>query len=233
MKTFKHIITTLTLIALLTPVLYSQASKTSLGMFFKVINNVEKKSVEKDWHKAARGEAIYPGNEVQTKKSSVAVIRFTDKSMIRVLENSRITMLGDRDKKSASNDTKLDKGTIGFEIKKQQNEEYTFTSPTSVASIRGTMGRFGIQDEFDILIVKLGIVNLKNKKSGKDSNVGAGEAGLSYPDGNLEVRKATPDELNAVDTALKAGDAQKENELKFELKDNDGNKKDLKIKYRE
>jgi aminoglycoside phosphotransferase (APT) family kinase protein len=52
MKTFKHIITALTLIALLTPVVYSQESKTSLGMFFKVINNVEKKSVEKDWHNA-------------------------------------------------------------------------------------------------------------------------------------------------------------------------------------
>jgi hypothetical protein len=49
----------------------------------------------------------------------------------------------------------------------------------------------------------------------------------------LEVRKATPDELNAVDAALKAGDTQKDNELKFELKDNDGNKKDLKIRYKE
>ncbi len=233
MKTYKHIITALTLIVLLTPTLNSQTSKTSLGMFFKVVNNVEKKSAEKDWNKAVKGDPLFPGNEVQTKKSSVAVIRFTDKSMIRVLENSKMTMLGDRDRKKTLNNVNMEQGTIGFDIKKQLNDQYIFTSPTSVASIRGTRGRFGIQDKFDILIVKLGIVNLRNKISGKETNVSTGETGLSYPDGTIDVRKSTSDEMNAVDDALKAGNTQRENELKFELKDNDGNKKDLKIKYKE
>jgi hypothetical protein len=114
-----------------------------------------------------------------------------------------------------------------------QNEKFTFTSPTSVASIRGTKGIFDRHNEIDMLIVKEGIVNFKNRMSEKEIEVGAGETGLSYLDGNLEKHKSTQDEINAVDNALKAGDKQTERELKLELKDKNGDKKDLKIKYKE
>jgi hypothetical protein len=233
MKTFKFTIILITLFALLSSNLYSQSPKSSLGYFWKVVNSVDKKSDGSEWNKAAKGDALFAADQVRTREKSVAIIRFTkDNSTLRVLQNSELTMRADKDKRSRQN--RIDnQGTIGFEINKLQNEEFTFTSPTSVASIRGTKGIFDRHNEIDMLIVKEGIVNFKNRMSEKEIDVGAGETGQSYPDGNLEKHKSTPDEINAVDNALKAGDKQIGRELKLELKDKNGDKKDLKIKYKE
>jgi hypothetical protein len=233
MKTFKLTIKLITLIVLLSFTLYSQATKSPLGIFFKVVNSVDKKSGGSEWNKAATSDPIYAADQVRTKVKSVAIIKFKkDNSMLRVLPNSELTMLADKDKRSREN--RIDnQGTIGFKIKKLQNEEFTFTSPTSVASIRGTEGIFDRHNEIDMLIIKEGNVNFKNLKSEKEINVGAGETGQSYPDGNLEKHKSTQDEINAVDNALKAGDKQIGREFKLELKDKNGDKKDLKIKYKE
>jgi hypothetical protein len=225
MKTFKLTIALLTLIALLSFTLYSQASQSPLGAFLKVVNSVDKTSNGIDWIKATTGDPIYASDQVRTKEKSVAIIKFKK-------DNSMLTMLADKDKRSRENRIE-NQGTIGFEIKKLQNEEFTFKSPTSVASIRGTEGLFDRHNEIDMLIIKEGLVNLKNLISDKEIDVGAGETGLSYPDGDLEKHKSTQDEINAVDNALKAGDKQTERELKLELKDKNGDKKDLKIKYKE
>jgi hypothetical protein len=231
MKTFKFTIILIALFALVSSTLYSQAPKSPLGIFFKVVNSVDKKSGGSEWSKAATSDPIYAADQVQTKVKSVAIIKFKkDNSMLRVLPNSELTMLSDK----RSRENRIDnQGTIGFKIKKQQNEEFTFTSPTSVASIRGTEGIFDRHNEIDMLIIKEGNVNFKNLKSEKEINVGAGETGQSYPDGNLEKHKSTQDEINAVDNALKAGDKQIGREFKLELKDKNGDKKDLKIKYKE
>jgi hypothetical protein len=233
MKTFKLTIKLITLIALLSFTLYSQAPKSPLGIFLKVVNSVDKKSDKSDWNKAATSDPIYAADRVRTKEKSVAIIKFTkDGSRLRLLQNSELIMRADKDTRTRDNSIE-NQGTIGFEIEKLQNEKFTFTSPTSVASIRGTKGRFDRHNEIDMLIVKEGIVNFKNRISEKEIEVGAGETGQSYPDGNLEKHKSTQDEINAVDNALKAGDKQLERELKLELKDKNGDKKDLKIKYKE
>ncbi|MBU2637214.1 MAG: FecR family protein [Bacteroidetes bacterium] len=210
-----------------------QSGKTSLGVFFKVINLVEKKAAETDWKRAAKGDALLSNDNIRTGESSVAVIKFTDKSMIRLQENSELIMLGEREQKATINDFQIIHGAVGFNITQQQNEQYTFKSPTSVASIRGTKGLFNHQVEVDMLIITEGIVNLNNIKSGEEQDIAGGKIAFSYPDGVMNVRDATNEELNSVDIALKAGDEQKENELKFELKDQEGNKSDLKIKYKE
>lgn len=231
MKTNKYVIAIIFLFALFTSLLYPQTSNSKIAFFSKVVNNVEKKSPEKDWAKASKGDMLYSEDQVQTKANSIAIIKFLDNSMLRILPNSKLLMRGIRNK---NRENRIDEqGTIGFDVKKLQNQEFTFTSPTSVASIRGTLGLFIRQNEVDILILKSGTVNLKNLKSDKDNDVNAGEIGMSYPDGKLEVRKATPEESNQVDNALKAGNTQIQKELNFELKDSDGNKKELKIKYKE
>ena len=233
MKTCKFTITIVILIALFSSTLYSQTPKSSLGTFFKVVNSVDKKSPGSDWNKSAKGDALFAADQVRTREKSIAIIKFTkDNSMLRILPNSELTMLANKDKRSREN--RIDnQGTVVFEIKKLQNEEFTFTSPTSVASIRGTIGFFDRHNEIDMLLVKEGLVNFKNIKSGKDMNVGAGQTGKSSPDGTIEVHNFTSDELNALDNALKTGSNKIERELKLELKDKNGDKKDLKIKYKE
>jgi hypothetical protein len=231
MKTIKYTVSTILLVVFCSFILQAQSNKSSLGLITKVVNKVEKRTGGKEWEKATKSDPLFPNDGVRTHAKSVAIIKLIDKSFLRLLENSELTMSGER--RQSKNDMKLNQGTIGFDIKKQQNDKFTFTSPTAVASIRGTKGRNSVLSDFDIFTLTEGLANYRNLKSKKEVNVGAGETGISYPDGDIEVRKATDDEINAVGDALKAGDTQKQNELKFELKDQNGNKKDLKIKYKE
>ncbi|MDP2210066.1 MAG: FecR family protein [Bacteroidota bacterium] len=224
----------LALVILTTSVTFGmQSGTTPLAVVTKVINSVDKKVPESDWKKIIKGDPLKMKELVRTGLKSVAIIKFTDKSIIRLLENSRLEMLGGKQPKQTLNDMKLQKGAIGFSITKKQNEQYTFSSPTSVASIRGTKGKFHSQDELDILIVTEGIVNLKNLISGKDTDVGSNQIGFSHPDGKLEVRDATPDEIAGCEESLKAGDVRKKNEIQLELRDSDGTKRNLKIDYQE
>lgn len=210
-----------------------QISKKTLGIVRKAINKVEKKELNSDWIKASKGTPLFTQDHMRTGKKSVAIIKFTDNSFLRVLENSELILLGERTSRKIFNNIKILKGFFGFDIIKQQNEQYTFESPTSVASIRGTRGLFSHQDELDILIVLEGVVNIKNLTSGQETDVKEGEICFSYADGKLETRVATNEEIISTENNLKLGDVQKEKELKLDLKDREGNTKELKLKFKE
>lgn len=211
----------------------AQPSNKTIAVVRKAINLVQKKAPETDWSKAGSGTLLFSQDKLRTGIKSVAVIKFNDKSIFRLLENSELILLGERTPRRISNNIKILRGIFGFDIIKQQNEQYTFDSPTSVASIRGTKGTFSHQNEMDILLLIEGVVNLKNIVSGKEIDVNGGDICFSYSDGRLELRKASVDELMGAEESLSIGEVQKENELKLELQNKDGNKKELKIKYKE
>jgi hypothetical protein len=124
----------------------------------------------------------------------------------------------------------LNGGAFGFEVKKQkQNEQFQLTSPTSVASIRGTKGKMSGGLGNDTLVVTEGLVNFKNNSSGNDVDVAAGFIGFSLQDGTITSRKATTQELADANNAATGGSSH---DLNLELKDSQGNKKDLKIRYK-
>ena len=75
-----------------------------------------------------------------------------------------------------------------------------------------------------------GLVNLKNNISNKDIDIAAGYIGFSDEDGSLTSRKATDEELADANIAALGGTS---NELKLEMKDSKGNKKDLKLRYKQ
>ncbi|MDI6778646.1 MAG: FecR family protein [Bacteroidota bacterium] len=228
-NTYKILLVVLLFLIFMSLSLSNQREKSLLAVVTKVVNSVDKKQLEKDWTEALKGDPLFKGEQLRTGLKSVAIIKFDDKSIMRVLEKSELTMRGEKQKSNIE----IHQGTVGFNITKRQNEEYTFSSPTSVASIRGTEGAFFIQVNEDILILSDGEVNLFNRKSNLEEAVGAGEIGFSRIDGTIDVRKATPDELKGLKDTLQRGDIQKQNELKFEFKDPEGNKRELKIQYKE
>jgi hypothetical protein len=206
----------------------SAAENPTVALITKAVQDVSRKSPAVDWTKAAKGDPLVSGDEIRTGEKSLAVVKFIDNSIVRVREQSQITISGESGgPKSLSKDVHITRGAIGFDIRKQkQNEQFQFTSPTSVASIRGTVGSIA---GGDTLIVVEGLVNLKNLISNKDVNVPAGFIGFSFQDGTLTTRPATPAELAGA-TNL-AGDGTS-NDINIELKDGKGIKKDLKLKFK-
>ena len=168
---------------------------------------------------------------MKTGEKSVAVIKFKDNSMLRVRERTEVMLSGTQQGTSFSKSTQVDRGIIGFNIKKQQQgEEFRFSSPTSVASIRGTSGQFGIEDSGDKLVVLDGQVRLTNKISSQFIDVGAGYTGLSSGDGKVQLRVSTPEEKQAAEVLSRI--VEQENKLDIELKDGNGNQKQIEIKYK-
>ena len=65
---------------------------------------------------------------------------------------------------------------------------------------------------------------------GKEVDVAAGEIGFSNDDGTVTSRKATAQELADANRTANGGT---DNELKLELRDGQGNKKDLKLRFKQ
>ncbi len=205
--------------------------ETVIGLMSKVILDVTRKEVGKEWRVAKRGETLLSGDGVRTGEKSIAVIKFKDNSMLRVREKTEVVLTGTQQGNSFSKSTELQRGVIGFNIKKQRTgEEFRFSSPTSVASIRGTGGQFEAQDSLDKLIVVDGLVRFTNSKSSESADVAGGFTGISTPDGKLQVRPSTPEEKLAAQLGSRLGD--QDIKLDIDLQDGKGKKKQLEIKFK-
>ena len=203
---------------------------TPIAIIIKIIPDVSKKIGAADWSKAAASDQLQSGDEVRTAQKALAVLKFMDRSIVRIREQSVVTVTGDGSGQKFTKVVDLKSASVGFDIRKQVNEQFRFTSPTSVASIRGTKGKLTDREKYDTLIVVEGLINLKNNVSGKDLDIPAGFIGFSGPDGTLSSRPATQDELS--DAANFASGTVEKN-LNLEMRDAKGNKKNLKIKIKQ
>jgi len=219
MKTQKWLYGTLVLLIIavaVTSVGFRPQSKT-IGQIIKVVQEVYKGDA-----KAKGGEPLVSGDDVKTGTKSLAIVKFLDGSIVRVREKSKLTI----NQESGTKSVNLKEGGFGFDIQKQKNQKFVFTSPTSVASIRGTTGKLSTDGTDDTLVVTEGLVNFKNNVSGKDINVGAGSIGFSDNDGTITSRQATDQELA---NAKNNGTDDSNLDLNLNMKNPKGEEKKLKI----
>jgi FecR protein len=204
-------------------------SEPSIGLLSKVILDVTRKPADQDWLKAERGQTLDSGDRIRTGEKSLAIVKFKDNSLVRVRERSEVIITGSTSGAGFSKQVTLSGGAIGFSVKKQQaNEEFRFTAPTSVASIRGTMGLFAVEDTSDLLLVTEGLVNLTNTTSQNTVGIEAGQAGVSYASGRVEKRPITDAELQLFQSLFSGTDSgQRGKELKLQLRNERGELREL------
>ena len=207
-------------------------ANSSIALISKVVLDVSRQEVGKDWQMADRGETLASGDKIKTGIKSIAVIKFKDNSLVRVREKTVLTVTGEMKGTAFSKTVTMEKGVVGFNIKKQQlQEEFRFKSPTSVASIRGTGGQFTTHEAADTLTIIEGNVRLTNNISSDFVDVEAGFTGISNADGSIYKRPSTQAERTAAEDAIKVG--KKDSRLEFELRDSQGNQKQLRIDFDE
>jgi hypothetical protein len=174
------------------------AAEAPVALVSNVLLDVTRKEAFKEWQIARRGDVLSSGDRVKTGMESFAVIRFKDHSLVRLRERSDLTVTGRAEGSSLTTSVDVHTGAVGFNINTQrQDERFRFTSPTSVASIRGTEGRFVSNPLSDTLTIIEGAVLLTNLLSSEYAEVRAGFTGISHSDGRISVRMATPGELSA------------------------------------
>jgi len=233
MKHYLRIVTFVCAIALFA--LYAQAGEKSIALAVKVIKDVSRKTETIDWTQAKKGDLIYSGDHVRTGPHSIAIVKFSDNSILRVRENSELQILGEQKDKTLEKNVHLTKGQFSFDVQKQRdNEKFIFSSPTSVAAIRGTQGTFTRVDSGDVVVVLEGLVNLLNTINNTSMDVGGGQTGISYDDGRIFVRNSTSGERDGAQQSVNSGNGQgRENTLDIDLKDAQNNKKRLHLRYKQ
>ncbi len=189
--------------------------KKPVATIFKPVGTVDYKTGEKDWTKAKPATPLIAGDIIRTQENSFAIVKFLENSVLRVQEKSEVTISGEIVKGEFSKNVYLQRGEVGFQVKKRPNEKFEFSTPTSVASIRGTGGLLiAGQDSNDVLILGSGIVDFKNLLSNMILKVKGGQTAFSMSDGSIKVEDSSPEEkrlLNqgSVDSSKSEGSNQR------------------------
>jgi hypothetical protein len=204
----------------------------AIGLVSKVIMDVTRWTPAIDWVKAQRGDVLDAGHMLRTGERSVAVIKLKDNSLLRLREKSQVTLTGGTLNNTFQKGVSVDDGTIGFRVQKQRpGEEFRFSTPTSVASIRGTEGTFVRTDSADVFTILTGLGRITNLNSMTAADVPAGFTAISRTDGRLEVRLATEDEKNSA--ARTSDPNERERHLRLQLKNPKDETRELMIDLRE
>lgn len=178
-----------------------QDKKPIAAYIMKVVNNVERRSSSTTgWSKALLLNELKAGYEVRTQEKSLAMIKFADDSKVAVREKSIITIQGDVDAKGKilNRDIYIERGRTAFDIKKQQTEQFRFTSPISVASIRGTLGGTGFDPAENLadITILTGVAEFSSSRTGCKVDVHAGMTGRVDSTGSCKSDTASHHDLN-------------------------------------
>jgi hypothetical protein len=213
--------------SLTAPDAHAQAGEEkAIGLVCKAILDVTRRPSDKDWVKAERGDILDAGDMVRTGERSIAVVKLKDNSLLRVQEKSTVTLAGISSNGMFQKSARVDGGTVGFNINKQKTgEEFRFTSPTSVASIRGTEGLFASTDSGDVFIILTGLGRITNLISMTSLDVPAGYLALSDRRGHIYLRSATDKER--ADATKASSLTEEERRLKLQFKNRKGETRDL------
>ncbi len=182
--------------------------ETPIALVKKIVKNVTYRvDQDSDWELAKTGMPLNSGEQVKTGFRSLALVLFTDGSgLLRVRENSILNILGKKSDKNLNKNTVIEKGFVGFEINKQEAEEFKFTTPTAVAAIRGTEGFIEVGDKNLSTIAcsegKIEVESLIGIKS--KIFVEGGFFAVQQPNGYFKIRKLTKEMLNKLKQTKKS-----------------------------
>ena len=176
-----------------------QDKKDISAYIVKVIRDVNMKSPATGWQKAVPLSTLKSGYEVKTDKGSLAMILFADQSKLILREKSIVTIKGEvRGKEILSRSVHMDRGDMIFNVKKAETEQFRFSSPISVASIRGTQGGYVSGGKADSLTIAEGLADFTNSLSGRTAHVGTGNTGVADSSGKLNIHQAGREALNNI-----------------------------------
>ena len=119
-----------------------------------------------------------------------------DGSAIKIHKDSEVYIQGDIDKRKIVKQINVSTGKLKLNIENQQLAEFKITTPTSVASIKGT--RFWVDvngEKGDTFYGLSGIVEITNTATGEKVELIQNTMVTSLPDGTLTIKKTVNKEL--------------------------------------
>jgi hypothetical protein len=211
--------------------------RPTVALVNRVVEIVERRAPAIDWRQAKIGDLLNSGDMIKTGPASFSLVRFYDNSLLRIRELSEVTVFADRDREAYHRNIQIERGTVSFDVRKQESDRFEFSTPTSVASIRGSSGILSVEPENPtVLLMVTGFAILRNLLSGEEVNVTGGQIAFSFPDGGIQIRDITEDDLDqygdVTDETGKDIERQRRT-LEIRTTDEDGNPRRLIIEFEE
>jgi hypothetical protein len=195
------------LLLVLVPFIFSSVSKgqnnSPVALVKKIVKEVTfKKTSDSEWDLAKTGTPLMDGGQVRTGSKSLALVLFTEGSLLRVRENSILNIYGSKEGNKVSRNTVITKGTLGFDVQKQGDDEFKFTTPTAVASIRGTDGLIFCDSTVTRVFLENGELYIESTTDPtKNGSIVGGEKVTQNQDGTFTTTPLTDDERNIITQA--------------------------------
>jgi hypothetical protein len=173
---------------------------------------------------AKRGTRLNDGDKISTGKKGRLFIKFLDdNSLLRIRPNSTCTINAKKEQNSVTKNIFVEVGTIFSKITRQKSS-FSVTTPTSVASVKGTIfwtvQKFKGSTQF---FGEEGTVEVSNDAGSALMQKGETATVISKNSKPI-VTKTKPGEGPSLD------DSDAPDEFEFEFQDESGNKKLLKFK---
>ncbi|MCF7805787.1 MAG: FecR family protein [Candidatus Marinimicrobia bacterium] len=160
-------------------------TKTTGSISFKRANQEEFSSGLKI------GTRINNNDQIKTGEDGYAVVVFLDdKSQLKVQPNSVVQIEGAsaEDQEGISKRINVDTGKLKAEVAEQRRGDFVIATPTSVASVKGTIFWIIVDPVFgDQVVVESGNVELTNNVTGQSVTVESNQSGSSNQEGNVEI----------------------------------------------
>ncbi len=201
-------------------------SGKDIAVVLKTVGNVTVNRGENGtWESVKRGTRLHSGNVVRTGEKSLAALVFTDdKSLVKIRANSEVTIKGSREKKKVKKSLFMRLGELWAKVTK--GNPFQVETPSGVAAVKGTEFYVAMDQSGNMVVFCMeGIIELINRLGRLDLN--AGERGQLLPDNRPTKRRMREDEKP------KWAAEDEINELQIEFENENGEKKILKIRFRQ
>lgn len=219
----------LIIICFLLSTMLTASSKIAIAVKVKgKVSIVENGSTGKQ--KLVLGMALKDQDKILTGKGGFAAVMYLDdKTVLKLLANSDLTIAGKRTGNRINKSLDIKYGKITADIAPQKGNEFRIATPTSVASVKGTeltiASNPSTGDSFSLIE---GVVEVTNTITGESTEVVEGETVISTPEGSLKVHETTSEDMVGFEEADIEIPTQ---ELRFEIEDEDGNIKEIVIQF--
>ncbi|MEE2877057.1 MAG: FecR family protein [Candidatus Neomarinimicrobiota bacterium] len=221
----------LILISVLLGSFLSAQPPASVAVVTKVKGNVEiRKAVSNPAFTPVKaGQLLNDEDFIRTGANAFAVLIYLDdKSMVKLKGDTNLEIRGKRVGKALEKNIQIIGGSVRAVVSQQRRGEFSVTSPTSVASVKGTSFWMVTNSQTgDAVYNEEGVVQLTNLTSGDVVDLLANQTGTSMPDGGLSVAATI-----AANVPVDEDDSgQEPKELRIRFTDPDGTEKVLIVKY--
>jgi len=142
------------------------------------------------------------------------------------MENSELTIRGSRGASGIDKEIDISYGKLSAKVAQQKGNEFRISTPTSVASVKGTDLLISSDpSKGDSFVLIEGLIEVTNSITGETTHVKKGETATSNPDGTLNVSETTENDLEGFQEEETIQEGPQE--LRFEIQDENGNTKQI------